>query len=84
MSWRGDISHIYFNFYKDEDYSRVKYWKGIDEYIYKEIEYLTYDKVCWSWAWNQIEMNFPICLFNHNLHEKIKELKWTQKYLLSE
>ena len=58
MSWKGDYSHIYDKFYEDEDYSRVKYWKGIDEYIYKEIEHNTYDyKVCWSYPYNRKELD---------------------------
>ena len=43
MSWRGNYSHIYDKFFEDEDYSRVKYWRGIDEYIYKEIDHNTYN-----------------------------------------
>jgi hypothetical protein len=83
MSWYGDQSHIYDKFYEDEDYSRVKYWKGIDEYIYKEIKYETYDKVCWSYMFEPSELIFPICIFNQS-YEKMKECEWTQKYLLLE
>tara|TARA_B100001939_G_C16774818_1_gene544263 strand:- start:259 stop:822 length:564 start_codon:yes stop_codon:yes gene_type:complete len=85
ISWRGDISYIYDNFYKDEDYSRVKYWRGIDEYLFKETPHEIYDKICWSYYWSDgRELNYPICLFNHNQFKIMKELVWTRKYLLSE
>ena len=54
------------------------------EYIYKEIDYETYDKVCWSWWWDKTFKDYPICLFNHDEYKNMKELKWTQKYLLLE
>ena len=40
MSWRGDHSVYYDDFYEDEDYSLIKYWRGIDEYLYKDISRL--------------------------------------------
>ena len=79
MSWKGDHSRIFTKFYEDEDYSRVKYWKGIDEYIYKEIEYDTYNKVCWSWPWNRNVLTYPVCLFNHGT---TNEMVHFNKYLL--
>ena len=84
ISWRGDQSHIYDKFYEDEDYSRVKYYRGIDEYIFKEIEYETYDKVCWSWWWDRTMKDYSVCLFNHGEYEDMRDLEWTQKYLLLE
>lgn len=83
ISWVGDLSHIYNKFYQDEDYSRVKYWRGIDEFIYKEIEYQTYDKVCWSWMFDKKELNYPVCLFNQSF-ESMRSCEWAQKYLLLE
>ena len=83
MSWKGDCSHIYDKFFEDEDYSRVKYWKGIDEYIYKEIDYNTYDdKVCWSYPWNRQELDYSICLFNHDFAPAMKIKGWMEKYVL--
>jgi hypothetical protein len=85
MSWKGDYSHIYDKFYEDEDYSRVKYWKGIDEYIYKEIEHNTYDdKVCWSYPYNRKELDYSICLFNHEFAPAMKIEEWSKKYRLLE
>ena len=63
MSWCGDHSHIYEKFNEDPDYYMIKYNKGIDEFIYKEIEYQTYGKVCDSYAWGG--GNLPITLYNH-------------------
>ena len=84
MSWKGDYSHIYDKFYEDEDYSRVKYWRGIDEYIYKEIDYNTYGEVCWSYPWNRSEHNYSVCLFNHDFAPAMKTEEWTKKYRLLE
>tara|TARA_R100000278_G_scaffold98521_1_gene75462 strand:- start:302 stop:904 length:603 start_codon:yes stop_codon:yes gene_type:complete len=63
MSWCGDHSHIYEKFNEDPDYYMVKYNKGIDEFIYHEVEYETYGKVCDTYAWGQCDM--PITLYNH-------------------
>tara|TARA_B100001939_G_scaffold259113_1_gene226059 strand:- start:200 stop:754 length:555 start_codon:yes stop_codon:yes gene_type:complete len=82
MSWSGDNSYIYYDFHEDENYSRVKYWRGIDEYIYKETYCQLYEKVCWSCAYDAKELDYPVCLFNHG--KDMKKIEWTQKYLLSE
>jgi len=84
MSWKGNCSHIYDKFYEDEDYSRVKYWKGIDEYIYKEISYNTYDEVCWSYPYDRRELDYSVCLFNHGFTPAMKREGWTKKYRLLE
>lgn len=81
MSWKGDQSHIYEKFAEDPDLYMVKYWKGIDEFIYKEIEHKTYDQVCWSYNWDQRELDYSVCLFNQT-HNQMKIEPWTQKYLL--
>ena len=84
MSWSGDNSYIYNNFFKREDYNKVKYWKGIDEYIYKEIQYKLYEKVCWSYAFNKEKLHYPVCLLNHGFSKTIKNITWAQEYLLLE
>jgi len=78
MSWQGDYSHIYDKFMEDPDYYMVKYHKGIDEFIYKEIQYNTYDKVCDSYNW-PTDNEYPITLFN-----QARDEVWKQKYSLSE
>lgn len=77
MSWSGDHSHIYEKFNEDPDYYMVKYHKGIDEFIYKEIEHKTYGMVCDSFAWGGGE--FPITLYNHARDEL-----WKHEFTLSE
>lgn len=72
MAWRGDKSYIAKNF------RREKYDKGIDEYFFRECTYRIYDRIAWSWAWDEREHDFPICLFNHDV--EIPE--WTTKYML--
>ena len=76
MSWCGDHSYIHDKFAEDPDYYMVKYNKGIDEYLYKEVEYQTYDKVCDSFAWDGGQM--PITLYNH-----AKDKLWESEYTLS-
>ena len=76
MSWSGNHSHIHDKFAEDPDYYIVKYYKGIDEFIYKEIEYKTYDKVCDAYAWGGGSM--PITLYNHARDEV-----WKHKCSLS-
>ena len=51
MSWKGDHSIYYDDFYEDEDYSMIKYWRGIDEYLHKETECQLYERTCWSFMY---------------------------------
>jgi len=78
MSWQGDYSHIYDKFAEDPDYYMVKYNKGIDEYIYKEIDYYVYDKVCDSYNWpsDREVGEYPITLYN-----QAKDMIWKQEYM---
>ena len=69
MSWVGDYSHIYKKFMEDPDYYMVKYHKGIDAFIYKEIKYCTYDKVCDTIRWDPAGEQYPITLYNDALEE---------------
>ena len=69
MSWSGDCSYLHDNFVKELDYNLVKYYKGIDEYFYKECEYKTYGMVCDSYSWNGGKL--PITLYNHDSKDKI-------------
>ena len=76
MSWCGDHSYIHDKFAEDPDYYMIKYNKGIDEFIFKEIEYKTYGKVCDSFAWGGGKM--PITLYNH-----AKDKLWDHECTLS-
>lgn len=72
MSWKGDRRDISFGF------DRSKYKRGIDEYFYREVDYRIYDRIAWSWYWDEREHSHPICLLNHN----VKKPEWTTKYTL--
>ena len=77
MSWCGDYSHIYNKFAEDPDYYMIKYNKGIDEFIFKEInDYETYGRVCDAFAWGGGKM--PITLYNH-----AKDRLWEHECTLS-
>ena len=51
MSWKGDRRDISFG------NDRTKYKRGIDEYIYREVDYKIFDRIAWSWYWD--EKNTP-------------------------
>lgn len=76
MSWCGDYSHIHNKFAEDPEYYMIKYNKGIDEFIFKEIEYKTYGIVCDSYIWDGGKL--PITLYNH-----AKDKLWEHKCTLS-
>ena len=82
MSWSGDNSYIYYDFFEQEDYKKVKYWRGMDEYLYKETYCDLYEKVCWSYRFDNRELDYPVCLFNHGFNEQMYKIEWAQKYLL--
>ena len=67
ISWQGDQSHIYKKFMEDPEYYMLKYNRGIDQFLYENIEYKTYDKVCYSIKdkeYDKEDTNYNICLFN--------------------
>ena len=67
ISWQGDQSHIFKKFNEDPEYYMLKYNRGIDQFLYENIEYKTYDKVCYSIKgreYDDEDMNYNICLFN--------------------
>lgn len=71
ISWKGDQSHIYKTFLKQEDYYLTKYNRGIDEFLYKEIGVDTYEPVCYSIQdkeYDKKDENYSICLFNQRQH----------------
>jgi hypothetical protein len=67
ISWTGDQSHIFKKFKENPDYYMTKYHRGIDQYLYENIEYKTYDKICYSIQNNEHkeeDKDYSICLFN--------------------
>lgn len=82
VSWKGDVSYIYEKFHKQYDYNMVKYYKGIDQFLYEQIDYNEYDKVCWSWRFDNRELDYPVCLFNQS-YQYIDKSDWVKKYILT-
>ena len=69
MSWSGDCSYIFEKFNEDPDYYMVKYNRGIDEFIWKEVEYNTYGMVCDSYNWDfGTTGQYPVTLYNQARH----------------
>ena len=72
MAWKGDRRDISLGM------DRTKYKRGIDEYIYREVDYKIFDRIKRGLGTGMGEFAFPICLFNHDV--EIPE--WTTKYTL--
>ena len=89
VSWTGDVSHIWDKFKSDDDFYLKKYYKGSDEFYYKEIDYETYGPdICYSIKGHEYEKlgnpNYSICTLGQMHH--ILEQGWTgwwSKYLLA-
>lgn len=80
MSWSRDYSSIYEKFAKDPEYYMLKYYKGIDEFIWREIPHETYGLVCDSYNWKyDNNAKFPITLYN-----QAKDKLWEHECTLSE
>ena len=87
ISWYGDQSHIYDKFMEDPEYYMFKYCRGIDQFLYENIEYNTYDKVCYSIRgkeYDKEDTDYNICLFNQRkiLMEDGWD-GWWKKYFIS-
>tara|TARA_B110000211_G_scaffold229155_1_gene286480 strand:- start:2146 stop:3069 length:924 start_codon:yes stop_codon:yes gene_type:complete len=72
VSWTGDISHIYRKFIDKKEYYLNKYPKSIDEFYYHEIDYKTFDKVCYSIKEHEYDekpmKDFSLCTFGQMQH----------------
>lgn len=72
VSWTGDISHIWKKFKSNDEHYLKIYPHSIDEFYYKEIEYDTFDKICYSIKGHQYDTNadkkFSICTFGQMQH----------------
>ena len=83
MSWKGDYSYIYRIFKKDPDYYMTKYNKGIDEFLWNELDIVqVYKPVCESFRYHGLTDNYAITLFNQS--ENLMREGWASKYTLSE
>jgi len=79
MSWSGDQSHIYNKFATDPDYYMLKYHRGIDQFIYENIEYNTYDDYSMYNSYEFTTEPHPVVLMNQN-HHLMQDID--SKYLL--
>lgn len=77
ISWTGDVSHIWKKFKANDQFYLEKYNKGSDEFYYREIEYETYDPVCYSIKNHLYKPNpkFSICTLGQMHH--LMERGWT-------
>ena len=75
VSWIGDVSHIWKKFKSNDKEYLKKYYKGSDEFYYKEIEYSTYDKVCPKFNAEGPDKNYSMCTLGQLHH--IMEKGWT-------
>ena len=88
ISWTGDVSHIWKKFKSNDEYYLKKYYKGSDEFYYREIDYKTYDDVCYSIKEHEYDKdgdpNYSICTLGqmHHLQEK-GWTGWWSNYFIS-
>lgn len=82
ISWYGDRSDVYHKFVESEDLNLLKYNKGIDEYLWKEINPSTYEKESSSYLWNGWT-DTSVVLFNQS-HKTMREDGPWSKFTLSE
>tara|TARA_B000000557_G_scaffold48235_1_gene36727 strand:- start:152 stop:595 length:444 start_codon:yes stop_codon:yes gene_type:complete len=82
MSWKGDFSHIHDKFAEDPEYYFVKYWKGIDQYLYENFQPKRF-----YWGFNSFQTEdwdntyHAVTLFNQR-YEYIKQEGWWNKYTI--
>ena len=81
VSWKDDASHVLEPFLEDPEYNLFKYNKGMDQYIYENVEYKTYSKeddYC-SYRYLQEDKGYRVYLFNQR-YEEMKKDRWYSSY----
>ena len=85
MSWQGDWSWIHDKFMEQMDYYLLKYRRGMDQFIYENIDnyklYTIEDKFC-SYQTILDEQDYVVYLFNQRNKEMLKD-GWYGKYFKS-
>ena len=83
VSWSGDASHVTKVFHKDVEFNLLKYNRGIDQYIFENVDYKTYIKEDGYCSYQTVtqEEDWPIYLFNQRYTEMKKD-KWFKRYML--
>ena len=85
VSWHGDCSHIH-NLITDEpDLWMLKYTRGIDQLIFENIDYKTYNKDDSYCSFQTVteEQDYSVYLFNQR-YEYLKQQGWYSNYQLIE
>ena len=85
ISWKGDQSKIFNFFNNDPEYYMLKYSRGIDQFIYENITYETYN---YSYEVNSIKYlnkkkfnNYNVVLFNQSYHLMHQQGWWSSYFL---
>jgi hypothetical protein len=83
ISWYGDVSYISDMFFKKNEYNLIKYDRGIDQFIYENINYkiFTDPNTYCSYQTEKNHTDSQVYLFNQS-HLEMKKPGWYQKYLL--
>lgn len=81
MSWSGDYSLIYSKFAVDPDYYMIKYYRGIDQYLFENIKYNVFSNGYCSYQTTKEEQKYSVYLFNQ-LHQEMKLPRWYSDYLI--
>jgi len=84
VSWKGDARHVTAKFHEDPEYNLLIYRRGMDQYIYENTDYKTFDvnDGYVSYQTELEETDAPIYLFNQRYKELAKDDLWYNKYLL--
>jgi len=83
ISWHGDVSYVNDLFHDDPEYNLFKYNRGMDQYIFENVEYKTYTKEDGYCSYQTVteEEDWPVYLFNQR-YENMSENNWYRKYFL--
>lgn len=83
ISWYGNVSYINEPFHNDPEYNLFKYNRGMDQYIFENVEYKTYTKEDGYCSYQTIteEEDWPVYLFNQR-YKNMSENNWYKKYFL--
>lgn len=82
ISWEGDASYVTKVFHEtDKEYIFTKYYRGMDQYLYENVEYKTYTKEDGYVSFQTVteETDAPVYLFNQR-YENLREEGWYTKY----
>ena len=82
ISWQGDFSHIHNEFAKDTEYHFVKYWRGIDQFLFEKFNPKRfYYGFCSFQTIEEEDSRYPVVLFNQR-YEYLKTTGWWNKFQL--